>query len=182
MSSSPPGVRFHFLILCALLDQTLAKERIHTIAIHCKIRLFLFPVCIRVCVPTCFDEYTTSMLMKEAAHFINNRFSHCSGSKRECFFYFYRFYFSICTKWNKISFNYVKTNSDSLLFAFFCINFNAFLIPPHWLVNQPLQLLLLYNAFQSFLINPGFKMAYHYLCKLLEMILSLNCWVLQHSS
>lgn len=39
----------------------------------------------------------------------------------------------------------------------------------HWLVNQPLQLLLPYNAFQSFLINPDFKMAYHYLYKLVEM-------------
>lgn len=55
------------------------------------------------------------------------------------------------------------------LFTFFCINFNAFLIPYHWLANQPLQLLLPYNAFQSFLISLNFKMAYRYLCKLLEM-------------
>lgn len=28
-------------------------------------------------------------IKKEAVHFINNRFSHCSSSKRECFFYFF---------------------------------------------------------------------------------------------
>lgn len=108
-------------------------------------------------------------IKKETIHFINIRFSYCSTSQRECFFYFYRSHFASCTKQNNSSFNYVNTNSNSLLFAFFSINFNAFLIPTHWLVNQPLQLLLPYNAFQSFLKNPDFKMAYHYLYKLLEM-------------
>lgn len=83
--------------------------------------------------------------------------------------FFQVFLFISHAKQNNSSFNYVKTNRGSLLFTFFCTNFNAFLIPPHWLVNQPLQLLLLYNAFQSFLINPDLKMVYHYLYEILEM-------------
>lgn len=79
---------------------------------------------------------------------------------------FLPFYFISHTTHNNGSFNYVKTNLNSLIFASLCINFNAFLIPPHWLVNQPFKLLLPCNVFQSFLINLDLKMIYYYLCKL----------------
>lgn len=93
-------------------------------------------------------------------------FFHLSASKIECFSHFIEFYFISHTKRNNASFNYVKTNLKCLLFTFFSINFNAFLIPLHWLVNQPLKLLLLCNVFHSFLINLAFKMFYYYLCML----------------
>lgn len=79
---------------------------------------------------------------------------------------FLLFYFISHTTHNNGSFNYVKTNLNSLLFASLCINFNAFLIPPHWLVNQPFKLLLPCNVFQSFLINLDLTVIYYYLCKL----------------
>lgn len=83
---------------------------------------------------------------------------------------FLLFYFISCTTHNNGSFNYVKTNLNSLLFTFLCINFNAFLIPRHWLVNQPFKLLLPCNVFQSFLINLDLKKIYYYLCKLRKCI------------
>lgn len=83
--------------------------------------------------------------------------------KRECFSHSVEFYFINHTKRNNASFNYVKTNLNSLLFTFLSTNFNAFLIPHHWLANQPLKLLLPCNVFQSFLINLDLKMIYYYL-------------------
>lgn len=121
-----------------------------------------------VCVYILMSTPLTCM-KREAVRFINNRFLYCSSTNRERFFHFHGSYFISLTRWNNSSFNYVKTNRDYLLFAFFCINFSAFLIPLHWLVNQPLWLLLPCNVCQSFLISPDFKMVYHYLYKLLEM-------------
>lgn len=103
-------------------------------------------------------------------------FFHLSASKREYSSHSEEFYFISHTKRNNASFNYVKTNINSLLFTFLSINFNAFLIPPHWLANQPLKLLLPCNVFQSFLINLDFKMIYYYLCTLWKWICCL-CWV-----
>lgn len=80
------------------------------------------------------------------------------------------FYFISHTTHNNGSFNYVKTNLNSLLFTFLCINFNAFLIPRHWLVNQPFTLWLPCNVFQSFLINLDLKKIYYYLGKLRKCI------------
>lgn len=103
-------------------------------------------------------------------------FFHLSALKRKCFSHSVEFYFINHTKRNNASFNYVKTNLNSLLFTFLSINFNAFLIPHHWLANQPLKLLLPCNVFQSFLINLDLKMIYYYLCTLWKWICCL-CWV-----
>lgn len=107
---------------------------------------------------------------EQVVNLINNGFLHLSASKIECFSHFIGFYFISHKKRNNGSFNYVKDNLNSLLFTFLCINFNAFLIPPHWLVNQALKSLLPCNVFQSFLINLDFKMMYYYLCKLWKCI------------
>lgn len=101
---------------------------------------------------------------------------HLSASKRECISHSVEFYFISHTKRNNASFNYVKTNLKSLLFSLLSTNFNAFLIPPHWLGNQPLKLLLLCNVFQSFLIKLDFKMIYCYLFTIWKQIHCL-CWV-----